>query len=246
MSSSISTPQAALWGLVPAAGTGARMHAGRPKQYLHLMSRPILQLTLERLGSYMPLQGIVVGIAPDDVYWSTLQQDLPKVRGTFPGGRERAHTVLNGLSVLLQHYAAPDDWVLVHDAVRPCVRHADIDKLLHSIDRHPDGGLLGLPLTDTVKRVDAAERVLGTAPRMELWRALTPQVFPITRLKLALEAAVKQGQPITDEAAAIELAGGHPRMVTGHADNIKITLPADLALAEIYLKQQAQEQDRCA
>lgn len=210
------------------------------------MSRPILQLTLERLGSYMPLQGIVVGIAPDDVYWSTLQQDLPKVRGTFPGGRERAHTVLNGLSVLLQHYAAPDDWVLVHDAVRPCVRHIDIDKLLHSIDRHPDGGLLGLPLTDTVKRVDAAERVLGTAPRAELWRALTPQVFPITRLKLALEAAVKQGQPITDEAAAIELAGGHPRMVAGHADNIKITLPADLALAEIYLKQQAHEQDRCA
>ncbi len=236
-------PEAALWGLVPAAGTGARMHAGRPKQYLHLMNRPILQLTLERLGSYMPLQGIVVGIAPDDTYWTTLPQDLPKVRGTFPGGRERAHTVLNGLSALLQHHAAPDDWVLVHDAVRPCVRHADIDKLLHSVDRHPDGGLLGLPLTDTVKRVDAAERVLGTAPRTELWRALTPQVFPITRLKLALEAAVKQGQPVTDEATAIELAGGHPRMVAGHADNIKITLPADLALAEIYLKQQAQEPD---
>ena len=234
---------AALWGLVPAAGTGARMHADRPKQYLSLMNRPILQLTLERLGSYIPLHGIVVGIARDDVYWPTLPRDLPKVRGTFLGGRERAHTILNGLSNLLQHHAAPDDWVLVHDAVRPCVRHADIDKLLHSIDRHPDGGLLGLPLTDTVKRVDAAARVLGTAPRTELWRALTPQVFPITRLKLALEAAVKQGQPITDEATAIELAGGHPRMVTGHADNIKITLAADLALAEIYLKQQAHEQD---
>ena len=219
------------------------MHADRPKQYLHLINRSILQLTLERLGSYAPLQGILVGISLDDAYWPTLPQDLPKVRGSFPGGRERAQTVLNGLSALLQHHAAPDDWVLVHDAVRPCVRHTDIDKLLHSIDRHPDGGLLGLPLTDTIKRVDAAERVLATAPRTELWRALTPQVCPITRLKLALEAAVKQGQAVTDEATAIELAGGHPRMVAGHPDNIKITLPADLALAEIYLKQQAQEPD---
>ena len=219
------------------------MHAGRPKQYLSLMNRPILQLTLERLGSYAPLQGIIVGIALDDAYWPTLPHDLPKVRGSFPGGRERAHTVLNGLSALLQHHAAPDDWVLVHDAVRPCVRHADIDKLLHNVDRHPDGGLLGLPLTDTVKRVDAAARVLETAPRAELWRALTPQVFPIARLKLALEAAMAQGRPVTDEAAAIELAGGHPRMVAGHADNIKITLPTDLVLAEVYLQRQAQEPD---
>lgn len=217
------------------------MHASRPKQYLHLRDRSILQLTLERLGSYIPLQGIVVGIASDDRYWARLPQDLPKVKGSFPGGRERAHTVLNGLSTLLMHHAAPDDWVLVHDAVRPCVRHTDIDKLLASIERHPDGGLLGLPLTDTVKRVDTAARVVETVPRTELWRALTPQVFPITRLKVALEAAVRQGQLATDEAAAIELMGGHPRMVAGHADNIKITLPADLALAEIYLQQQAQE-----
>lgn len=233
-------PESALWALVPAAGVGTRMGADRPKQYLPLFGRPILQFTLERLGSYAPLRGIFVGLSPDDKFWSTLPPHLPKVLGTFPGGHERAHTVLNGLKTLLAH-AASHDWVMVHDAARPCVRHGDIDRLLSAVDRHPDGGLLGLPLADTVKRVDPMGHVVETVPRVGLWRALTPQLFPVARLRRALEAAVQQGATITDEAAAIELDGGHPRMVAGHADNIKITLPADIELAEMILKQQARE-----
>lgn len=215
------------------------MGADRPKQYLPLCGRSILQCTLERLDSYAPLRGIFVGVSPDDPYWPTLPS-LSKVLGTFAGGQERAHTVLNGLTALLPH-TAPQDWVMVHDAVRPCVRHKDIDKLLSAVHGHPDGGLLGLPLAETVKRVDTLAQVVETVPRDGLWRALTPQLFPVARLRHALEAAVRQGIPITDEAAAIEMDGGHPRMVAGHADNIKITLPADIALAEMYLKQQARE-----
>jgi 2-C-methyl-D-erythritol 4-phosphate cytidylyltransferase len=215
------------------------MGADRPKQYLPLCGRPILQCTLERLDSYGPLRGIFVGVAPDDPYWPTLPH-LPKVLGTFAGGQERAHTVLNGLKNLLPH-AAPQDWVMVHDAVRPCVRHRDIDKLLSAVHGHPDGGLLGLPLADTVKRVDSLAQVVETVSRDGLWRALTPQLFPVARLRHALESAVRQGITITDEAAAVEMDGGHPRMVAGHADNIKITLPADIALAEMVLKQQARE-----
>ena len=233
-------PASALWALVPAAGVGARMGADRPKQYLPLFGRPILQFTLERLGSYVPLRGIFVGLSPGDPYWTRLPPHLPKVLGTFPGGQERAHTVLNGLTVLMSH-AANDDWVMVHDAVRPCVRHADIDKLVQAVDGHGDGGLLGLPLSDTVKRVDPSGQVVETVARAGLWRAMTPQLFPVARLRRALEAAVQRGAGITDEAAAIELDGGHPRMVAGHGDNIKITLPADIELAEMVLKQQARE-----
>ena len=233
-------PASALWALVPAAGVGARMGADRPKQYLPLFGRPILQFTLERLGSYVPLRGIFVGLSPDDAFWPSLPPHLPKVLGTFPGGQERAHTVLNGLKALMAH-AASDDWVMVHDAVRPCVRHGDIDKLMNTVDGSPDGGLLGLPLADTVKRVDPMGQVVETVPRVGLWRALTPQLFPVARLRRALEAAVRRGVALTDEAAAIELDGGHPRMVAGHGDNIKITLPADIELAEMVLKQQARE-----
>jgi 2-C-methyl-D-erythritol 4-phosphate cytidylyltransferase len=215
------------------------MGADRPKQYLSLCGRPILQFTLERLGGYVPLRGIFVGLSAGDAYWPALPS-LPKVLGTFAGGQERAHTVLNGLNALLAH-AAAHDWVMVHDAVRPCVRHGDIDKLLAAVGRHPDGGLLGLPLADTVKRVDAVECVVETVPRAGLWRALTPQLFPVARLRRALESAVQRGASITDEAAAIELDGGRPRMVAGHGDNIKITLPADIELAEMYLNQQARE-----
>jgi 2-C-methyl-D-erythritol 4-phosphate cytidylyltransferase len=232
----------ALWALVPAAGAGLRMGADRPKQYLALMGRPILQFTLERLGSYVPLRGILVGISADDRFWPSLPTNLPKVLGTFAGGAERAHTVMNGLRILAQH-ARPDDWVMVHDAVRPCVRHADLDRLMNAVHATRDGGLLGLPLADTVKRVDATEQVVETVPRSGLWRALTPQVFPLVRLQQALQQAIAQGIAVTDESAAIELAGGRPRMVAGHPDNIKVTLPADLALAEVYLRQQVRERD---
>lgn len=227
----------ALWAVVPAAGGGSRMRADRPKQYLSLLGRPILAHTLERLGSYPRLRGLLVGISEDDVYWPTLSGPFPKLLGTYAGGIERARTVLNGLRRLGDH-ASADDWVLVHDAARPCVQHADIDTLLAAVAGHADGGLLALPVSDTLKRADRLGGVEETVPRHGLWRALTPQVFPFGVLQAALEKALHDGVEVTDEASAMEYAGAHPRLVHGHADNIKITVPEDLALAELYLRAQ--------
>jgi len=196
--------------------------------------------TLERLGRYPRLRGLVVGIAADDAYWPTLATDIPNVLTTYVGGAERAQTVLNGLRAL-ETYAAPDDWVLVHDAARPCVRHADIDSLLAAVAGHADGGLLALPLNDTVKRADHNGCIEETVPRTGLWRALTPQVFRLAALREALEAAMRAGVEITDEASAMEYSGARPRLVHGHADNIKITLPEDLTLAELFLREQERE-----
>lgn len=162
---------------------------------------------------------------------------FPKFSGATPGGETRAQTVLNGLKNLMQH-AKPDDWVMVHDAVRPCVRPEDIEKLISSVSGGEDGALLALPVADTVKRVDAANRVMETVNREGLWRAATPQMFRIKNLMKAIEHAMKSGKEITDEAFAMEAVGAHPRVVACHADNIKITLPGDLALAELYIKQQ--------
>ena len=216
------------------------MRAARPKQYLPLLGRAILQHTLERLGHYPRLRGLVVGIAADDAYWPMLAAEVPNLLGTYVGGAERAQTVLNGLRAL-ETYAAPDDWVLVHDAARPCVRHADIDSLLAAVAGHADGGLLALPLSDTVKRADHNGCIEETVPRTGLWRALTPQVFRFVALRDALESAMRAGVEITAEASAMEYSGARPRLVHGHADNIKITLPEDLALAELFLREQERE-----
>ncbi len=231
---------AGLWALVPAAGIGLRMGADRPKQYLPLLGRPVLQLTLERLGGFAPLQGILVGIASGDPYWPTVPKSTPKLLGSFAGGPERAQTVLNGLLELGRH-ASDSAWVLVHDAVRPCVRHSDMQALLSAMGSEPDGALLGLPLADTVKQADETGRIVATVPRTGLWRALTPQLFQIGVLRDALRRALADRITVTDEASAVEHAGRRPRMVAGHSDNIKITLPGDLAMAELYLRQQAAE-----
>jgi len=216
------------------------MRAACPKQYLPLLGRAMLLHTLERLGRYPRLRGLAVGIAADDAYWPTLATEIPNLLVTYVGGAERAQTVLNGLRAL-ETYAAPDDWVLVHDAARPCVRHADIDSLLAAVAGHADGGLLALPLSDTVKRADHNGCIEETVPRTGLWRALTPQVFRLAALRAALESAMRAGVEITDEASAMEYSGARPRLVHGHADNIKITVPEDLALAELFLREQERE-----
>ena len=227
----------AFWAVVPAAGSGSRMRADRPKQYLSLLGRPILAHTLERLGSYPRLRGLLVGLSAEDVYWPTLSLSIPKLLGTYVGGTERAQTVLNGLRRLNDH-ASADDWVLVHDAARPCVRHADIDTLLAAVAGHADGALLALPVSDTLKRADRQGGAEETVPRQGLWRALTPQVFPLGALQAALEKALSDGVEITDESSAMEYAGARPRLVRGRPDNIKITTPEDLSLAEIFLRAQ--------
>ena len=216
------------------------MQAAIPKQYLPLLGRPVILHTIERLCAHPRIQGIVIGVAPDDPQWPSLVGELKclsKFLGTAPGGETRAQTVLNSLKELTKH-AKPDDWVLVHDAVRPCVRHGDIDRLIDKVSEEGDGGLLAFSVSDTVKRVDNKGHVKETVSREGLWRAATPQMFRIKNLTQALEQAMITGKEITDEASAIEAAGGHPRVVACHADNIKITLPEDLVLAELYMKQQ--------
>ncbi len=228
---------ARFFALVPAAGIGARMAADRPKQYLPLHGRPVLLHTLQRLCDHPRIAGVWVGVSIDDPYWPELQFAHPHFRGAYVGGAQRALTVLNGLRAMQSH-ADADDWVLVHDAVRPCVRAEDIDCLMDAARTHVDGALLGLPMADTVKRANLAHEVVETVPREGLWRALTPQMFRLGALREALESAVRDGVTVTDEASAIERAGGRPLMVAGQADNIKITLPGDLALAALYLQQQ--------
>jgi 2-C-methyl-D-erythritol 4-phosphate cytidylyltransferase len=226
------------WAVVPAAGTGRRMAGALPKQYLVLAGRCVIEHTLERLGNHPLISGVVVAIGPDDVRWTSLQFRTRTPMLTAPGGQERCHSVLNALD-RLREMASPDDWVLVHDAVRPCVRREDLDRLMQMAAEDAVGGLLALPVTDTLKRADAEERVSETVDRAGLWRAMTPQMFPLGVLAEALGRAIDDGVTVTDEAAAVERLGLRPRLVPGHGDNIKITYPQDLALAELFLRQQA-------
>lgn len=217
------------------------MQTAVPKQYLSLQGRPIVLQTLDRICSCPQIRGVLVGIAPDDHYWPGLTvPPLGNFLGTFEGGSVRARTVLNGLAAL-SAYAGPTDWVIVHDAVRPCVRHADLEKLLGAARACPDGALLASPVADTVKRGDSDDRVQETVSRAGLWRALTPQMFSLEKLREALSDALGRGEEITDESAAMESMGARPVLVEGYPDNIKITHATDLVLADLFLKRQAEE-----
>lgn len=224
------------WAVIPAAGVGKRMQADRPKQYLELHGRTVLEHTLSRFLDHPQIAGVVVAVTDGDPYWRDLAIAHPKLL-TASGGEERCYSVLNGLQ-LLREQVAEGDWVLVHDAARPCLRHEDIDLLINTLQNHPVGGLLGLPVADTMKRTAADDTVIETVPRENLWRALTPQMFRLNDLYQALETALANRQVVTDEASAMELAGKAPKMVEGHGDNIKITRPHDLRLAELYLAEQ--------
>ena len=227
-----------LWIVIPAAGVGRRMGADVPKQYLALQGKPILVHAIERLAALPGVQGVMVAISETDEYWPALDLSLPVPLWTCAGGVERCHSVLNALTDLGLH-AADEDWVLVHDAARPCVRHDDLEKLLATLEADAVGGLLAMPVRDTMKRAEADGRVVTTEPREGLWHALTPQMFRLGLLRHALEEAIEAEELVTDESAAMERAGYRPRLVEGHGDNIKITRPEDLALAEFFLQRQA-------
>jgi 2-C-methyl-D-erythritol 4-phosphate cytidylyltransferase len=232
-----------IWALIPAAGSGSRMGASVPKQYLSIAGLPVLTHTLNRLGNFPGLRGIVVGLSPDDGHWAQVEvqvSNLPVPLYRCEGGVERAETVLKALHHLTRQ-AERGDRVLVHDAVRPCVRHGDISALIASVADRDEGGLLATPVVDTLKRSDEHNAVTETVDRNRLWRALTPQLFPIELLRDALEQAMDRNLPVTDEASAMEAMGLRPLCVPGQADNIKITWPEDLALAEYYLARQEQE-----
>ncbi len=228
------------WAVVPAAGVGRRMGAAVPKQYLSLAGRPVIERTIERLCRHPAIEAVVVALSPEDGYWPAIERDFGKPVVTAKGGAERCYSVLNGLEALAGR-AAADDWVLVHDAARPCLRSDDIDRLIETLAGHEVGGILGVPVADTVKRCDESGTIVETVDRAGLWRAMTPQMFRFETLRRALRRALDDAFLVTDEASAIEHAGLRPRMVEGHGDNIKITRPEDLALAELYLRQQQEE-----
>ena len=223
--------------VIPAAGVGKRMGSEIPKQYLNLLGKSVLTRTLERLAQVRTLQKIYVAIASDDPYWPEQDNDIRVPVATVEGGEERCHSVLNGLARMSEEFSA-DDWVLVHDAARPCVRREDIESLLEKASAHAIGGILATPVRDTMKRTTSDQEITETEERDLLWHALTPQMFRIGQLKAAIENALAAGKLVTDEASAMEIQGYQPLVVRGHADNIKITQPEDLQLAGFYLQSQ--------
>ena len=219
--------------IVPAAGSGSRFGAEKPKQYLDLLGRPLIFHTLKALTACPDIERVWVVLAPDDPWWprtdwSELGAKLETVRC---GGATRAESVSNGLQAAAM-VAADDDWVLVHDAARPCLSPAVLDALFADLANDPVGGILAVPVADTLKRADAEQRVAATVPRDGLWQAQTPQMFRYGLLCDALQKC----RDVTDEAGAVEALGLRPKLVRGDATNLKVTYPADLPLAAMILR----------
>jgi 2-C-methyl-D-erythritol 4-phosphate cytidylyltransferase len=221
------------YAIVPAAGSGSRFGAEIPKQYLPLAGRPLLYHTLLALCRCERIDRVWVVLSPADEWWRESEWTSlgPKLETVFCGGATRAQSVANGL-LAAATAAADDDWMLVHDAARPCLSQALLADLCDQLADDPVGGLLAVPVADTLKRADADQRVAATEPRDGLWQAQTPQMF-----RYGLLGAALAGQAgVTDEAGAVEAAGFRPKLVRGEASNLKVTYPADLRLAELILR----------
>lgn len=231
----ISTSSPLCWAVLPAAGTGSRMGGELPKQYLQIAGATLLEHSLRALLGCACIAGVVVALHPQDSEASQLPvfQD-PRVH-TVTGAEQRSGSVLAGLDAL-QMLAAPPDWVLVHDAARPCLQSTDIARLIDTVIAGNAGGILAEPIVDTVKQASADALVVRTLDRATLWRAQTPQMFRLNELRNALRQAQEQQQVVTDEASAMELAGYPVQLIVGPPGNLKVTVPADLALAAWYLQ----------
>lgn len=217
--------------VVPAAGVGKRMQADKPKQYLRLLGKTILEHSVSPLLLLPVVKQLYLALSPDDPYFgATSLNSSPLIR--VDGGTERVNSVLNAL---LQIDAEEMPWVLVHDAARPLVRIEDITLLIEHCLAAGHGGILATPVRDTMKR--GKTLVSMTVERNDLWHALTPQFFPTALLRQCITAALAAGVTITDEASAMEWAGEPVLLVEGRSDNLKITRPADLTLAAFYLEQ---------
>jgi len=231
----MSEGQCKYWAVVPAAGTGSRMGGGLPKQYTRLSGMTLLEHSLRALLACPDIEVVVVALRPGDSRAAGLDiLTQPRIH-CVQGGAERVDSVLAGLDALAG-LAGADDWVLVHDAARPCLALADIDSLIGRVSDAGVGGILAEPIVDTVKLAGEDGRVVRTLDRNSLWRAQTPQMFRLGELRRALRSAVQEGQPVTDEASAMEFAGYPVQLVPGSMRNLKVTLPEDLALAGWYLR----------
>jgi 2-C-methyl-D-erythritol 4-phosphate cytidylyltransferase len=224
--------------VIPAAGSGRRFAAAVPKQYAALGSSTVIEHALAPFEADADCAGICVAVASDDPLWPQIAARRSRLVQTAKGGEQRAHSVRNALRELAAQ-VRDDDWVMVHDAARPCFTGADLAMLKRELAAHPVGGLLAMPLADTLKRgLEPASQVTHvdeTLERAGLWRAATPQVFRFGVLLRALEQALTAGRIPTDEAQAVEWSGQRPRLVAGRADNIKVTTGEDLALAAAIL-----------
>lgn len=218
-----------IWYVIAAAGRSTRFGGKTPKPHLRVAGRTLLEHSLRAFQGLRGIAGGVVVLANGDRHFERLPLMFRRRVVAVAGGPTRAASVLNGLQALITADAA--DWVLVHDAARPAVPRADVESLIRACRRDPVGGLLATPVADTVKAADSKGRSRETLSRERLWRALTPQMFRLGELRAALESASRAGVEPTDEAAAIERAGHRPRLVEGSSLNLKVTRPADLALA---------------
>ena len=223
--------------IVPAAGSGSRFGAEIPKQYLPLCGRPMIFHALHALARHPKIDRVWVVLAPGDVWWRKYDWQAlgPKVDTVYCGGATRADSVLNGLAAA-ETALADDDWLLVHDAARPCLSDALLNDLIDCLSSDPVGGLLATPVADTLKRAGPDGRALATEPRDGLWQAQTPQMFRAGLLRRALQETAGDAG-ITDEASAIERLGPdfRPRLVPSDSQNFKVTYPADFRLAERIL-----------
>ena len=222
------------WAILPAAGTGSRMGAELPKQYMAVAGATLLEHSLRALLSCEQISGIIVALHADDTRAAEMSIfQHPRVQ-TVVGAERRSGSVLAGLDALTPQ-AALRDWVLVHDAARPCLQAQDIIRLMTTVIANDTGGILAEKMIDTVKQASEGAMVLRTLDRATLWRAQTPQMFRLDELREALRQAEAQGLAITDEASAMEMAGHPVQLLPGSAGNLKVTVPADLPLAAWYL-----------
>jgi 2-C-methyl-D-erythritol 4-phosphate cytidylyltransferase len=222
--------------LVPAAGCGSRFGSEIPKQYLPLAGRPMIHHALAALCAFARMEKVWVVLSPDDSLWETYDASCFGARLDVLrcGGATRAESVANGLAAVADT-VSEDDWMLVHDAARPGLSQALLAGLCEALRDDHVGGLLAVPVADTLKRADAGQRVAATEPREGLWQAQTPQMFRYGLLRRAMDG----GRAVTDEAGAIEAMGFRPLLVRADATNFKVTYPADLELAEQMLRARA-------
>ena len=229
--------QTKLWAVIPAAGSGSRFSKTELKQYQYIQDRTVLEHTIRRI-SQLPLNGYVLAIGTQDTFAQTLAfQDIDKAH-FCTGGAERVHSVLNALNHLL-NFADENDWVLVHDAARPCVTVDCLNALVAKAIESNNSAILAIPVRDTLKQVKTGDHIDKTVSRDALWQAQTPQITKIGKLKKAIEHALENNVTITDEASALEYMGETVRVVMGRSDNIKITYPDDLELARLILQSQS-------
>ena len=227
--------------IIPAAGTGNRMANVLPKQYIPLAGKPMISHTIQVFFKHPRITNIHLALNPDDDFWRSLtlepaSEPASKLKLHYTGGESRSETVLNTLRAIT---AEDDDWILVHDAARPGLTQQLLDNLINTLENDDVGGLLALPLADTLKAADAANRVARTIPRADLWQAQTPQMFRYGTLVKALQ---RFDGAATDEAEAVEALGLQPKLVCGELRNLKVTYPQDLALLEaLFVLEQNKE-----